>query len=51
MARIVFAPAIQRHVAIDAQNVVAKTLRETLHAVFAMQPVLRHVSFYCVRFA
>lgn len=41
MARIVFAPAIQRHVAIDAQSVAAKTLREALHAVFAMKPALR----------
>lgn len=41
MARIVFAPAIQRHVAIDAQHVVANTLRTALHAAFASKPALR----------
>ena len=41
MAHIVFAPAIQRHVAIDAQSVAAKTLREALHAAFVIKPTLR----------
>lgn len=41
MARIVFAPAIQRHVPIADQQVVAKTLREALHATFAIAPALR----------
>lgn len=41
MAHIVFAPAIQRHVQIPAQNVPAKTLREALHAAFAIKPALR----------
>jgi len=41
MARIIFSPAIQRHVQIDEQSVPAKTLREALHAVFALKPALR----------
>lgn len=41
MAKIVFAPAIQRHVAITDQQVDAKTLREALHAAFAVAPALR----------
>lgn len=41
MAKIVFAPAIQRHVPIAEQNIDAKTLREALHAAFAVVPALR----------
>lgn len=41
MAKIVFAPAIQRHVAIAEQQVAANTLREALHAAFAVVPALR----------
>lgn len=41
MAHIVFAPAIQRHVAIEAQHVAANTLRAALRAVFAIKPALR----------
>ena len=41
MAKIIFAPAIQRHVQIAEQNVHAKTLREALHAAFAIEPALR----------
>jgi len=41
MAKIVFAPAIQRHVQIADQRVSAKTLREALHAAFAVVPALR----------
>lgn len=41
MARLIFAPAIQRHVQIDAQSVIAKTLREALHAAFVIKPALR----------
>ncbi|HEY3698730.1 MAG TPA: hypothetical protein VGK97_05315 [Spongiibacteraceae bacterium] len=41
MPHIVFAPAIQRHVAVPAQHVAATTLRKALHAVFAVQPALR----------
>jgi sulfur-carrier protein len=41
MARIVFAPAIQRHVAVDTHIVAAQTLDEALQAVFALTPALR----------
>jgi hypothetical protein len=41
MAKIIFAPAIQRHVQIDEQHVAAKTLREALHAAFIIKPALR----------
>lgn len=41
MARIVFAPAIQRHVAVAPQDVAGRTLRAALHAVFAVNPALR----------
>ena len=41
MAKIVFAPAIQRHVQIADQQVSAKTLREALHAAFTITPTLR----------
>lgn len=41
MAKIVFAPAIQRHVQIAEQQIAAKTLREALHAAFAITPALR----------
>lgn len=41
MATIIFAPAIQRHVPIAEQHVDAKTLRDALHAAFAIAPALR----------
>lgn len=41
MAKIVFAPAIQRHVQIAEQQISAKTLREALYAAFAIAPALR----------
>lgn len=41
MSKIIFAPAIQRHVQIDEHNVIAETLREALHAVFLIKPALR----------
>jgi hypothetical protein len=41
MAKIIFAPAIQRHVQVREQRVAAKTLREALYAAFASQPRLR----------
>jgi hypothetical protein len=41
MAKIIFAPAIQRHVPIGEQHVAAKTVREALHAAFALRPPLR----------
>lgn len=41
MAHIVFAPAIQRHVAIAAQQVEAETVLAALMAVFAVKPALR----------
>ena len=41
MAKIVFAPAIQRHVAIPEQHIAADTLRGALDAAFALKPALR----------
>lgn len=41
MAKIIFAPAIQRHVQIAEQQIAAKTLREILHVAFAIKPALR----------
>lgn len=41
MVKITFAPAIQRHVAIPEQQIVATTLRAALHAAFAIKPALR----------
>ena len=41
MAHIVFAPALQRHVPIAEQNFAVQTLREALHAAFAVKPALR----------
>lgn len=41
MAHIVFAPAIQRHVAIAAQQVEAETVLAALMAVFSVKPALR----------
>ncbi len=41
MAKIIFAPAIQRHVQIAEHNVPANSLREALHAVFIIAPALR----------
>ncbi|OVZ55585.1 thiamine biosynthesis protein ThiS [Pigmentiphaga sp. NML080357] len=41
MPRIVFAPAIQRHVAVAAQDIAAGTVREALDAAFAVEPRLR----------
>jgi len=36
MVRVIFAPAIQRHVGVDEQRVPATTLGEALRAVFAL---------------
>lgn len=41
MAHIVFAPAIQRHVASPARDIAAATVRSALDAVFGLQPELR----------
>lgn len=41
MPKIIFAPAIQRHVQVGEQRVAAKTLREALYAAFSIQPLLR----------
>lgn len=41
MVWVVFAPAIQRHVAIAAQLVDACTVRSALEAAFAVKPALR----------
>ncbi|THF60193.1 ubiquitin family protein [Pseudothauera rhizosphaerae] len=41
MPRIVFAPAIQRHLPIPPQEVVATTVHEALEAAFGSQPMLR----------
>jgi hypothetical protein len=41
MPRVVFAPAIQRHVQTPPQVVVAGTIRDALNRVFESQPVLR----------
>jgi len=41
MVHVVFAPAIQRHIAVAAQQVDAGTVRAALQAVFAIEPGLR----------
>lgn len=41
MPRIVFAPAIQRHVAMPALDVGAATVASALQAAFAREPRLR----------
>ncbi|MHA5861840.1 MoaD/ThiS family protein, partial [Pseudomonas aeruginosa] len=41
MPRIVFAPAIQRHVAMPALDVGAATVAAALQAAFAREPRLR----------
>lgn len=41
MPHVVFAPAIQRHVACPARDVAATTVAEALNAVFDLQPALR----------
>lgn len=41
MPRVVFAPAIQRHVQTPPQVVVAGTIRDALNRVFESQPALR----------
>lgn len=41
MPRVVFAPAIQRHVQMPPQVVVAGTIRDALNRVFESQPALR----------
>ena len=41
MPRVVFAPAIQRHVQTPPQVVVASTIRDALNRVFEAQPALR----------
>jgi len=41
MARIVFAPAIQRHVESPAREVAGTSVAEVLEAVLALQPELR----------
>jgi hypothetical protein len=41
MPRVVFAPAIQRHVRTPPQVVVAGTIRDALNRVFESQPALR----------
>lgn len=42
MPHIVFAPAIQRHVASPEREVRASTVNDALQAVFQLQPELRH---------
>jgi len=41
MPRVVFAPAIQRHVQTPPHVVVASTIRDALNRVFEAQPPLR----------
>lgn len=41
MPRVVFAPAIQRHVQTPPRVVVAGTIRDALNRVFESQPALR----------
>lgn len=41
MAHVVFAPAIQRHVTVAAQQVDADTVLAALIAVFSIKPALR----------
>lgn len=41
MCRIVFAPSIQRHVALEERELSAPTLKAALEAVFTEAPALR----------